>query len=320
MPEQPLVSIIIPTFNRAHLLGETLDSVLAQSYANWECIIVDDGSTDGTITLVETYIKKDFRFLFYKRPDTHLAGGNGARNYGFKKSKGEYVQWFDSDDVMYETLIEQQLQSVLDSKMPISICLLERYNEDFTELKIAATKHRLQYSIYCDFILRIFKANLQTTFFKRELVKNYRFNEHLKKSQEVAFLQGIFREHESKIYLLNEVLVKIRRHAGSITTKYTLETLKSILDVKLLLLEEFPKEQSSEVFEMLKFQFLDKLKIAFINKRSTIYFSYLFKFTFLKWYEYVSLMLLYICNFICNKGLFSYEQRLKKMYPNSQKL
>ena len=48
MPASPLISVIIPTYNRAHLLGETLDSVMAQTYQNWECIVVDDGSTDAT--------------------------------------------------------------------------------------------------------------------------------------------------------------------------------------------------------------------------------------------------------------------------------
>ncbi|WP_417872512.1 glycosyltransferase family 2 protein, partial [Xanthomarina gelatinilytica] len=95
MALQPLVSIIIPTFNRAHLLGETLDSVLTQTYANWECLVVDDGSTDATEALVQTYIQKDSRFQYQKRPDRHLPGGNGARNYGFELSKGEFIQWFD---------------------------------------------------------------------------------------------------------------------------------------------------------------------------------------------------------------------------------
>jgi glycosyltransferase involved in cell wall biosynthesis len=97
MKSKPLVSIIIPTYNRAHLISETLDSVLAQTYKNWECIIVDDGSNDNTDEVVSEYVKKNNRFKFYHRPDEHLPGGNGARNYGFKMSKGEYVNWLDDD-------------------------------------------------------------------------------------------------------------------------------------------------------------------------------------------------------------------------------
>ena len=72
MTNNPLVSIIIPTYNRAHLIGETLDSVLAQTYQNWECIIVDDGSSDNTDDVVNDYVKKDPRFKYYYRPDEHL--------------------------------------------------------------------------------------------------------------------------------------------------------------------------------------------------------------------------------------------------------
>ncbi|TXE17118.1 glycosyltransferase family 2 protein [Psychroserpens burtonensis] len=86
MSKSPLVSIIIPTFNRADLIGETLDSVLTQTYANWECLVGDDGSTDGTEEVLQNYVLKDIGFQYFKRPDTHLAGGNGARNYGFQFS------------------------------------------------------------------------------------------------------------------------------------------------------------------------------------------------------------------------------------------
>ncbi|MGC1633104.1 MAG: glycosyltransferase family 2 protein, partial [Gelidibacter sp.] len=87
MQDQPLVSIIIPTLNREHLIGKTLDSILDQTYLNWECIVVDDGSLDATETLIHRYIHKDSRFQYHKRPDIHLPGGNGARNYGFEMSK-----------------------------------------------------------------------------------------------------------------------------------------------------------------------------------------------------------------------------------------
>lgn len=97
--QQPLVSIIIPTYNRAHLIGETLDSVLSQTYQNWECIVVDDGSTDETEEVVQKYLKLDKRFQYAKRPDDRKPGGNAARNYGFEMSKGEYINWIDSDDL-----------------------------------------------------------------------------------------------------------------------------------------------------------------------------------------------------------------------------
>src|SRR5690606_29007556 len=114
-------SIIIPTFNRAHLIGETLDSVLAQTYQNWECLVVDDGSTDGTDALMAEYVAKDSRFHYHKRPDTHLPGGNGARNYGFEESKGAYIQWFDDDDVMLLGFIERKMV-VFTKDLELVIC------------------------------------------------------------------------------------------------------------------------------------------------------------------------------------------------------
>jgi glycosyltransferase involved in cell wall biosynthesis len=100
MNKPPLVSIIIPTFNRAHLIGETLDSVLTQTYTNWECIVVDDGSTDETDNLVTDFCKRDHRFQYHHRPSDGPKGANACRNFGFEVSKGEYIQLLDSDDVL----------------------------------------------------------------------------------------------------------------------------------------------------------------------------------------------------------------------------
>lgn len=109
MHEQPLVSIIIPTYNRAHLIGETLDSVLAQTYTNWECIVVDDGGTDGTDEVLAEYVAKDSRFQYHHRPKDRPKGDNACRNYGFELSMGKYIQWLDSDDILGKAKLESQL-------------------------------------------------------------------------------------------------------------------------------------------------------------------------------------------------------------------
>lgn len=104
-----LVSIIIPTFNRANYIGATLESMIAQSYKYWECLVVDDGSTDATEELVKTYSKKDSRIRYVKRPDTVEKGSNGSRNYGLSLAKGPYIGFCDDDDYWLPKKLEKQM-------------------------------------------------------------------------------------------------------------------------------------------------------------------------------------------------------------------
>lgn len=93
-----LISIVIPTFNRAHVLSRAIDSIIAQTYSNWELLIVDDGSDDGTEELVAEYMNREPRIKFLKRPSDRLRGGNACRNIGAEYAAGEYVAYLDSDD------------------------------------------------------------------------------------------------------------------------------------------------------------------------------------------------------------------------------
>lgn len=93
-------SIIIPTFNRASLLMETLYSIGSQTYTNWECIVVDDGSTDTTQTIVSALVEEDSRFTFIERPEHIQKGAPSCRNLGLKNATGTLVLFFDSDDVL----------------------------------------------------------------------------------------------------------------------------------------------------------------------------------------------------------------------------
>jgi len=125
--ETPLVSIIIPTYNRAHLIEETLDSILAQTYPNWECIIVDDGSTDDTDAVVGKYVDKDARFRYHHRPADRPKGANACRNYGFEISNGEYVNWFDSDDLMHPYHLLKKVDTMALNNLDFVVCEVARF-------------------------------------------------------------------------------------------------------------------------------------------------------------------------------------------------
>lgn len=131
-----IVSIIIPTFNRAHLIGETLDSILNQTFQNWECIIVDDGSTDDTEKFIETYSKKDARFVYLSRPKSLKKGANSCRNYGYLNSKGDYIKWLDSDDILLSKAIENQYNLFSNGATDVVVSKLE-----FIDFK---TKNRIK--------------------------------------------------------------------------------------------------------------------------------------------------------------------------------
>lgn len=110
----PLVSIIIPTYNREWIIEDTLLSVISQTYSNWECIIVDDKSTDNTKEIVNNFVKNDSRFRFISKLNTEKKGASISRNIGIKHAKGEYIQFLDSDDLLANNKIEAQIQLLID--------------------------------------------------------------------------------------------------------------------------------------------------------------------------------------------------------------
>jgi glycosyltransferase involved in cell wall biosynthesis len=102
----PLVSIIVPTFNYAHLITQALDSVRSQSYQAWECIVVDDGSTDNTEAVVKSYVQQDPRIKFISQSNQRQGA---ARNTGIKNSAGTYFQFLDADDLIESKKLELQV-------------------------------------------------------------------------------------------------------------------------------------------------------------------------------------------------------------------
>jgi glycosyltransferase involved in cell wall biosynthesis len=105
MDSTPMVSVIIPTYNRAHTIGRALRSVLNQTYRNLEVIVVDDGSTDGTRSVVESFDDGRVRYI---RSESNL-GATVSRNLGIKSAKADFIAFQDSDDEWLSEKLEKQM-------------------------------------------------------------------------------------------------------------------------------------------------------------------------------------------------------------------
>ncbi|HBO28516.1 MAG TPA: hypothetical protein DIV44_14385 [Leeuwenhoekiella sp.] len=218
MHEQPLVSIIIPTYNRAHLIGETLDSVLAQTYTNWECIVVDDVSTDATDEVLVEYVAKDSRFQYHHRPKDRPKGANACRNYGFELSKGEYVNWFDSDDLMLPDKIRKQLSCLIDSNFDFSVCQTLIYDRNQDKVLGLRKENIRSNNAFEDYILfNIFWTTIAPLWRKTFLEENrFVFDESLQQSQEYDFHVGVLASSVN-YYVIDEPLNYLVDHLDNMS-------------------------------------------------------------------------------------------------------
>lgn len=110
--EIPVVSVVIPCYNQAQYLADALDSLLGQTYRNWEGIIVNDGSPDNTEEIALSYVGKDSRFRYISKEN---GGLSSARNSGIDSALGEYILPLDSDDILEPTYLAKALQVFLEA-------------------------------------------------------------------------------------------------------------------------------------------------------------------------------------------------------------
>ncbi len=106
--KKPVVSVVVPSYNQADWQPKTLDSILEQTYPFWEAVIVDDGSTDDTWSVIEEYMKKDKRIRGIRKEN---GGISSALNTGIKNAEGKYFCWLSSDDLFYSNKLELQIKA-----------------------------------------------------------------------------------------------------------------------------------------------------------------------------------------------------------------
>ena len=123
-----LISIITPSFNSGKFIANTIESVLAQTYKNWEMIIIDDRSTDNSREIIESYIEKDQRIKLIKLDKN--AGVANARNFAIQKSKGNYIAFLDSDDMWLPKKLEKQLSFMIENSYLFTYLGYEKVDEN----------------------------------------------------------------------------------------------------------------------------------------------------------------------------------------------
>lgn len=250
----PLVSIIIPTYNRAHLIGETLESVLAQTYENWECIIVDDGSTDSTSEVLAEYANRDSRFQYHHRPPDRIKGANACRNYGFEMCKGEYVNWFDDDDVMLNDFLKVKVE-IFTPKLQLVIVSGYYVNEKLQDQKAIILNEAAD--LFKEYVLWKLQILTPSILFRKNfLIDKELFHNKIHRGQETELFSRLFFKLSTNSYrIINEPLFFYRQHAAT----------KSYENEKYI--KEYKESQTYIAFEIFK-------KAIEINELELIYHSY----------------------------------------------
>lgn len=208
------VSIIIPVYNVEPYLERCINSILAQTYANIEIILIDDGSTDRSPQICDEYATKDNRIVVIHKKN----GGQGeARNQGLDICKGDYISFVDSDDWVEPTYIDELLKAALTTEADIAICELKRTRSP--EEKRTSQKPYQQYYTPTEAISRLFTKR-EVSFigpvckiYKRHLLKTIRFP--LGKYHEDEFFSYLVFFQASKIAYTSEILYYYFQRANS---------------------------------------------------------------------------------------------------------
>lgn len=241
-----MISIVIPSFNREHYIAETLQSLIKQTYNDWECIVVDDGSTDDTETVIKRYIDSDSRFHFYKRPSIMLKGANSCRNFGFSKSEGEFIKFLDSDDLLTPDCLEKQV-AILKSNQNIKVCFsygryfnnstkkLEEFwsrNKDFSDYLLGHITNQIRWAV-------------SDPLWRKSFFTEVPFKEGLMNSQEwLMHGKSLLKLNKEEIYNLQETFTLIRRGNERMSSNQSSNYYKNQKKARVYLLSDLLKKNN----------------------------------------------------------------------------
>ncbi len=209
----PKVSIIIPVYRVEKLISECLDSILSQTYTDWECLLINDGSPDNSGGICDEYAKQDKRFKVFHQSNK---GVSSARNFGIKKATGEWIAFVDSDDIVKPTYLQNLL-------IPTSI-------EDILVISNYIRGKNLGKNIWLNG-QEICSYFIEKQLFALSAPYSKLYNKKILLSKEILFPEGINMGEDaifnlrymnviSKVAIVNELDYIVRVTAGSLSSRY----------------------------------------------------------------------------------------------------
>lgn len=206
----PKVSIITPNYNCSNYISQTIKSVIAQTYSNWEMIIVDDCSTDDSYELALEYSKHDSRIMVLRNEKN--SGAALSRNKALDKAQGEYIAFLDSDDLWMPEKLEKQIRFMQKNDCDFSFCRYNLIDEGNIFLgKTAKIIHTLTYHkmLYHDFV------GCLTVMYKADIAKSIRSFDIRNNNDYGLFLQVI--KNTKKALGMDEILANYRIRKNGIS-------------------------------------------------------------------------------------------------------
>ena len=205
-----LVSIIMPTYNCAKFIGKTIDTILEQTYTNWELIIVDDCSKDNTEQVVQEYLK-DGRIKYNKLESNQ--GAAVARTTAMKLATGNYMAFLDSDDLWKKDKLEKQLEFMEQNNYNFTCTAYEQIDEDGNKLnKVIKTKKKADYNR----ILLDCPVGNSTVMYNVDALGKFEVPNIRKRNDDALWLQIL--KKEKYIYGMEDVLMEYRVRSNSISS------------------------------------------------------------------------------------------------------
>lgn len=207
MTEMPLVSVIIPTYNRVSTIEKSVRSVMNQTYQNLEIIVVDDGSTDGTDAVMNSLIKEDSRIRFIAN-DSGSHGPSQARNYGVKAAAGDLISFNDSDDEFRPDKTKAQVDAMINNQADFCFCTKKKGES------LSPWKGFRQTDICTELILYKCYSGTQSIMVKAELMKQLLFDESMNCNEDWELLIRLTDGYKGAF--VSDILVDVDDTPGSV--------------------------------------------------------------------------------------------------------